>query len=113
MSKICRPITVDIQILVCRGKYQLTSGYLAQIEIEAILALNEHLATNYNNQNAVPNSQSYPLARVSHIYPTYHTWFLAFIVLFRLGVGDKLFFYVLYVTLTSKIYRGYISIRKV
>ncbi|XP_054277493.1 kinesin-like protein Klp10A isoform X2 [Macrosteles quadrilineatus] len=37
-----------------------------EIEIEAILALNLHLAAgNYNNQNAVPNNQGYPLARYS------------------------------------------------
>ncbi|XP_054277492.1 kinesin-like protein Klp10A isoform X1 [Macrosteles quadrilineatus] len=37
-----------------------------EIEIEAILALNLHLAAgNYNNQNAVPNNQGYPLARGS------------------------------------------------
>lgn len=44
----------------------LIARCLFQIEIEAILALNLHLAhNNCNNQNAVPNSQGYPLARVS------------------------------------------------
>ncbi|KAG8271872.1 Kinesin-like protein kif2a [Homalodisca vitripennis] len=36
-----------------------------EIEIEAILALNLHLATNLNNQNHIPNNQAYPLARES------------------------------------------------
>lgn len=53
-----------------KAKYWKDSIYspdaLFQIEIEAILALNLHLAhNNCNNQNAVPNSQGYPLARVS------------------------------------------------
>uniref|UniRef100_A0A1B6KR21 Kinesin-like protein n=1 Tax=Graphocephala atropunctata TaxID=36148 RepID=A0A1B6KR21_9HEMI len=36
-----------------------------EIEIEAILAMNLHLATNLNNQNHIPNNQGYPLARYS------------------------------------------------